>query len=378
MAKIPVLMINLNLLRNAVNHAGYPLRHVRSTTSSLRRDGKPKYDDNNDDANYNRQHARAKATLAELVVQTAPQKIKPYLHLIRLDKPIGSWLLYLPCTWSIALAAEAGAWPDLHLLTLFGVGAVCMRGAGCTINDMWDKDIDSKVERTMARPIASGQITHRNALIFLAGQLSAGLFILLQLNWYCVGLGVLSMGLVTSYPLMKRYIDWPQMVLGMAFNWGALMGYAAVQGACDWAICLPLYVAGISWTMIYDTIYAHQDRHDDLLIGMKSTAIAFGHETGRWMKAFTWTMLSSLMVVGVTSHQIWPYYLSVGAIATQQFCQIVSLDIDDKERCYRQFRAQKYTGMLLLLGIVSSRLMTTTKDEDESTTDDDDDTDATN
>lgn len=346
-----------------VCHHSYPFHYLRGLTS-IQHDRTTKRSTSVHKFNQ----TRTKATFAELVVQTAPKSIKPYLHLIRLDKPIGTWLLYLPCTWSIALAAAPGAFPDVHLLALFGIGALCMRGAGCTINDMWDRDIDSKVERTKRRPIASGEISPQKALMFLAGQLSVSLAVLLQLNWYCVGLGVASMGLVTMYPLMKRFIDWPQLVLGMAFNWGALMGYAAVQGSCDWAICLPLYLAGISWTMIYDTIYAHQDRRDDLLIGVKSTAIYFGDKTGWWLKTFTWTMLSSLMVVGISSHQTWPYYLGVGAVAYQQSHQIINLDINNGARCFQQFRAQKYTGLMLLLGIVTSGLLAQ-KDEKKSDAD---------
>merc|ERR1719481_865158 len=174
---------------------------------------------------------------------------------------------------------------------MFGAGALVMRGAGCTINDMWDRNIDRQVERTRERPITSGQVTMFDALVYLGGQLGLGLSILLQFNWYSVLLGAASMGLVVTYPLMKRFTYYPQFVLGLAFNWGALIGWSAVRGACDWSVVLPLYCAGICWTMIYDTIYAHQDKYDDVILG-------------------------------VTGHLMY---------------QIKTLDINDREDCARKF-----------------------------------------
>ncbi|XP_066998844.2 4-hydroxybenzoate polyprenyltransferase, mitochondrial isoform X2 [Anabrus simplex] len=199
-----------------------------------------------------------KTPVAAVIVNNFPTNVQPYLKLMRIDRPIGSWLLFWPCGWSIAMCAEAGALPDVKMLALFGLGAFVMRGAGCTINDMWDKDIDNKVSRTKDRPLVSGALTQMDAIVFLAGQLGIGLLILLQLNWYSVLLGASSLGLVIIYPLMKRVTHWPQLILGMTFNWGALLGWSAVQGSCDWSVCLPLYVAGICWTIVYDTIYAHQ------------------------------------------------------------------------------------------------------------------------
>lgn len=170
----------------------------------------------------------------------------------------GSWLLFWPCAWSIALSSAPGTLPDITALALFGIGAFIMRGAGCTINDMWDKDIDAKVERTKNRPLVNRQISQLDALVFLSGQLSVGLMVLMQLNWQSILLGASSLGLVIIYPLMKRITYWPQFVLGMTFNWGALLGWCATQGSVDWAACLPLYTAGVCWTIVYDTIYAHQ------------------------------------------------------------------------------------------------------------------------
>ncbi|KAF3851376.1 hypothetical protein F7725_013148 [Dissostichus mawsoni] len=185
------------------------------------------------------QYGRRSISLsAATIVNSAPRPIQPYLRLMRLDKPIGTWLLYLPCAWSIALAADPGHLPHLGILTLFGTGALLMRGAGCTINDMWDKDFDKKVSRTATRPIASGEISQRQALVFLGGQLSLALCVLLCLNYYSIALGAASLSLVISYPLMKRITYWPQFVLGLTFNWGALLGWSAVKGFCDWSVCL--------------------------------------------------------------------------------------------------------------------------------------------
>ena len=202
------------------------------------------------------------------------------------------------------------------MLAMFGAGALIMRGAGCTINDMWDKDIDSKVQRTSTRPLVTKELTMLDAWFFLGAQLGTGLLILLQLNWNSILLGASSLGLVIAYPLMKRITNWPQLVLGMTFNWGALLGYSAVHGEVLWSACLPLYAAGVCWTIIYDTIYAHQDRLDDLIVGVKSTALTFGKDTKKWLTGFGFAMLSSLMVTGQVCDLSWPYYASTAIIAT--------------------------------------------------------------
>lgn len=199
-------------------------------------------------------------------------------------------------------------------MALFGAGAVIMRGAGCTINDMWDKNIDSKVQRTSTRPLVTKELTHLDALVFLSAQLGAGLLILLQLNWYSIVLGASSLGLVIIYPLMKRITNWPQLVLGMTFNWGALLGYSAIHGDVLWSACLPLYAAGVCWTVIYDTIYAHQDRVDDVIVGVKSTALRFGKDTKKWLTGFSGLMASSLLTTGLVCDMTWPYYASVSVI----------------------------------------------------------------
>jgi len=295
--------------------------------------------------------------LAASLVSTLPSPLQPYLKLARLDKPIGSWLLFWPCGWSLCLATPAGQLPDLSLLALFGAGALVMRGAGCTINDMWDRNIDKAVERTKDRPITSGQVSLFDALVFLGGQLGVGLLILLQLNWYSVLLGAASMGLVITYPLMKRFTYYPQFVLGLAFNWGALLGWSAVLGACNWSIVLPLYCAGISWTMIYDTIYAHQDKYDDVILGVKSTAIKFGDQTPVCLSCFATTMLSCLAYCGWTTGQTWPYYGALLGVGGHLAMQIRTLDINNREDCAAKFVSNRWVGLGVFLGILTGTLV---------------------
>ncbi|XP_035892315.1 4-hydroxybenzoate polyprenyltransferase, mitochondrial [Anopheles stephensi] len=294
---------------------------------------------------------------------TWQQKISPYARLMRIDRPIGSWLLFWPCGWSIALSAPAGCWPDPMMLGLFGVGAFVMRGAGCTINDLWDRDIDAKVERTRTRPLVAGEIAPFDALVFLAGQLGVGLFVLLQLNWYSILLGASSLGLVVVYPLMKRITYWPQLMLGATFNWGALLGWSATQGSVEWAACLPLYVAGVCWTIVYDTIYAHQDKVDDLIIGIKSTALRFGDNTKLWLSGFTAAMLGNLLTAGLVCDQTWPYYTSIGLIGAHLAHQIHSLNIHNPKDCATKFISNHQVGFLLFLGIVLGTLYKQNSDE---------------
>lgn len=212
------------------------------------------------------------------------------------------------------------------MLALFGAGAMIMRGAGCTINDMWDKDIDAKVQRTSTRPLVTKELTHLDAWFFLGAQLGTGLLILLQLNWSSILLGASSLGLVIAYPLMKRITNCPQFILGMTFNWGALLGYSAVHGEVLWSACLPLYAAGICWTIIYDTIYAHQDRVDDLIVGVKSTALKFGKDTKKWLTGFGGLMITSLVTTGLVCDLAWPFYASTLIIGSHIAHQVNIFD----------------------------------------------------
>ncbi len=284
----------------------------------------------------------------------SPLSLRPYLRLMRLDRPIGTWLLLLPGWWSIALAAQG--WPDLRLLILFGVGAVVMRGAGCTFNDIVDREFDGQVARTAARPIPSGAVSPFQASLFLALQLVAGLAILLQFNRMSVILGAASLLLVFTYPFMKRVTYWPQAWLGLTFNWGALLGWATAGGGLQWAPVL-LYIGGIFWTLGYDTIYAHQDKQDDALIGVRSTALRLGTATPGWLVAFYALALTLFAAAGWAADLSWPFYLLLSAAGSQLFCQIRTLDIDDSQDCLDKFKSNRIFGWLMMIAIVAGKLM---------------------
>ncbi|GAB4850647.1 Palmitoyl-protein thioesterase 1 [Ancistrocladus abbreviatus] len=266
-----------------------------------------------------------------------PEAVRPYAKLARLDKPIGTWLLAWPCMWSITLAAHQGNLPDIKMLALFGCGALLLRGAGCTVNDLLDRDIDIKVERTKLRPMASGLLTPFQGLSFLVLQLLLGLGILLQLNNYSRILGASSLLLVFSYPLMKRLTFWPQAYLGLTFNWGALLGWSAIRGSLDTAIVLPLYISGVFWTLVYDTIYAHQDKEDDLKVGVKSTALRFGDSTKQWLTGFGVACISSLAISGFNADIGWPYYALLAAASGQLAWQIYTVDLLNRADCNRKY-----------------------------------------
>src|SRR5258706_5923978 len=219
-------------------------------------------------------------------VARLPRALRPYARLARLDRPIGAWLLLFPCWWGLALAGSH----DLSLYGLFALGAVLMRGAGCTLNDIADRDFDRMVARTATRPLAAREITVLQAASFMGLQLAASLAILLSFNGAAIALGVASLGLVAIYPFMKRVTWWPQVFLGLAFNWGALMGYAAVRGAVEGPSVL-LYVGGIGWSLRYDTIYAHSDKEDDGRVGVRSTARLLGDASKPWLLGFYMTAI---------------------------------------------------------------------------------------
>jgi 4-hydroxybenzoate polyprenyltransferase len=278
-----------------------------------------------------------------------PAAWRPYARLSRLDRPIGTWLLLFPCWWSILLARPAigeAAW----LFVLFGLGALVMRGAGCTYNDLVDRDFDAAVARTADRPIPSGQVSVRAAVVWLVAQLFVGLAILLQLNLYAIGLGVLSLLLVFTYPLMKRITWWPQFFLGLAFNWGALMGYAAVTGGLGEASLL-LYLAGIFWTLGYDTIYAHQDKEDDALIGVKSSALRLGTKTVPALYFFYGATVAVLAMVGSVAELGIAYNVALVIAAAQLVWQIREGRIDDPADCLVKFKSNRLVGWLVLAGI---------------------------
>ncbi len=291
-----------------------------------------------------------------------PEPLRPYLKLMRLDRPIGTWLLLFPCWWSLALATPAagpesapGAWlPDPWLLVLFALGSVIMRGAGCTFNDIVDRDFDAKVARTALRPIASGAVSRRRATVFLGLQLLAGLAILLSMNAFTIWLGVASLLLVFTYPFMKRVTYWPQAWLGLTFTYGALMGWAAEQGSLA-AAPLLLYAGCFFWTLHYDTIYAHQDKEDDALVGVKSSALALGTRTRPALVVFVTLMAGLFAAAGWLAGLGWPFYPLLGAAYAHLLWQSVRVDIDDAADCLTVFRSNRYVGWMVLAAILAGK-----------------------
>lgn len=287
-------------------------------------------------------------------VASLPASWRPYALLARFDRPIGGWLLFLPGLWSILLARAP--WRETGLLiALFFVGAFLMRGAGCVVNDMWDRDLDRQVTRTAGRPLASGALRMRHAVIFLAGLLSIGLLILLQLSPLAQALGVGSLALVALYPLAKRVTWWPQLMLGVTFGWGAPMGYAAANGHID-AVAVVLYAACIVWILGYDTIYAHQDREDDALVGIKSTARLFGGRSRPFLIA-CYTTTTVLLMAAVWRAGL-PLAMAGVALGGALFLgrQIWALDIDDPSLCLRLFRSNREFGLFVAAMIAIARL----------------------
>ena len=288
----------------------------------------------------------------------APQWSRPYLRLSRLDRPIGSWLLLIPCWWSAALAARvAGEIGQLPLdIVLFFIGAFAMRGAGCTWNDITDRDLDARVERTRSRPIPAGQVSVRAAMVFLVAQALVGLAVLLQFNRFAVGTGIASLIIVAIYPFMKRITWWPQIVLGLAFSWGALMGFAVTLGRID-ATALALYAGSIAWVIGYDTIYAHQDAEDDALIGIKSTALLFGERTHQALIIFYGLAVVLIGVALYLAGVRWPAWIGLVAFAANLAWQIRRLKIDDPALCKRLFYSNRDAGFLLFAGLLVDAVM---------------------
>ncbi len=283
-----------------------------------------------------------------------PPAWRPYALLARLDRPIGAWLLFLPGLAGILLA-RAPAGRSVVLGLLFAGGAVAMRAAGCVVNDIWDRDLDRRVTRTAGRPLASGALSLRAAAIFLALLLAAGLAILLALDPLAQWLGVGSLALVALYPLAKRVTAWPQIVLGFTFGWGAPMGYAAASGRLD-AAALALYAAVIAWILGYDTIYAHQDREDDALLGIGSTALVFGGRTRPFLALCYAAMLALLMLAGQLA-QLAAWFLAGLALPAALLArQVVALEIDDPAGCLRLFKANREVGVALALALLLGRL----------------------
>jgi 4-hydroxybenzoate polyprenyltransferase len=288
----------------------------------------------------------------------APAWTRPYLRLSRADRPIGTWLLLIPCWWGLALAIlydQQPRWEDAWIFIGCGIGAWLMRGAGCTWNDITDRDFDGRVARTRSRPIPSGQVTVKQAAAWMVLQALLAACILFTFNWSAISLGVLSLVLVTIYPFAKRFTWWPQVFLGLAFNWGAVLAWTAHTGSLA-APAVVLYASGIAWTLFYDTIYAHQDTEDDALIGVKSTARLFGRNTAHWLRRFLMATvgLMGLAVVfsGLPQASVMAMVLALAgpwAMGWHMAWQLRGLDIDNPAKCLQLFRANRDTGMIPLV-----------------------------
>ena len=299
------------------------------------------------------------------VDNAAPPHWRPWLRLSRIDRPIGTWLLLLPCWWGIGLAmmATGPRWFDLWIGIACAVGAVAMRGAGCTWNDITDRHIDGSVDRTAKRPIPSGQVSVRGAVIWMALQALLGLAMLLTLGGAAIWLGVLSLLPVAIYPFAKRFTWWPQVFLGLAFNWGALLAYTAHSGTLGWP-AVALYLAGIAWTLFYDTIYAHQDKEDDALIGVKSTARLFGADTAAWLRGFlvlSVVLMALAVVLAFTpDRSILALVVALGGpwfFGWHMSWQLRVLDTENPDICLKLFRSNRDAGLIPVLFLAAAALL---------------------
>ncbi|MBB4288688.1 4-hydroxybenzoate polyprenyltransferase [Rhizobium leguminosarum] len=296
------------------------------------------------------------------VYRILPPWLWPYAQLARWDRPIGWQLLMWPCFWSATLAANAAIDQGLYSgsllvshLFLYFIGSVAMRGAGCTYNDLVDHEIDMEVARTRSRPLPSGRVTRARAKIFIGLQALVGLFVLLQFNWLTVFLGLLSLAIVAFYPYAKRFTDWPQFYLGLAFSWGALMGWAGILGGLSFAAIL-LYAASVAWTIGYDTIYAHQDKEDDELIGVRSTARLFGDRTRVWLIGlYGLTLVLMFIAFALAGANLIAFLALLGAAGMFAW-QIVRLDINDADQCLALFKSNNRVGLIIFFGLFVSLL----------------------
>jgi 4-hydroxybenzoate polyprenyltransferase len=291
------------------------------------------------------------------VYRILPKWLWPYAQLARWDRPIGWLLLLWPCWWSVALAAQAqNTLPNIWHIALFLIGAIAMRGAGCSYNDIIDVKIDAEIERTRSRPLPSGQITPRKAWLFLVAQALAGFVVLIQFNWFSIWLGIASLGIVAAYPFMKRITNWPQLVLGLAFSWGALMGWAGTFGSLSWPPVL-MYAATILWVIGYDTIYAHQDREDDALVGVRSTARLFGEHTKKALVLFYGGMLVLMVAAFYTAHVALASYVGLGLAAWHMYRQIRTLNINNGDECLKLFKSNSEIGWMIFVMLLAGSII---------------------
>lgn len=288
-----------------------------------------------------------------VIARHLPPFLLPYWTLARMDRPIGTWLLLLPALWSIAISTGGITnlnKHDIHIIILFCIGAILMRSAGCVINDLWDRNLDQKVERTQDRPLASGALSMEQAILFLLLLLLISLIILLQMNLITVLLGILSLPLIIAYPFMKRITWWPQAFLGVVFNFGALMGWSAINGILELPTLL-LFASGFLWTMAYDTIYAHQDKEDDIMIGIKSSALALGKNSKKWVTQFylgSWILLCGGTF---TAYSSWHTLIALIPALSYALWLLMKWNPDDQESTLRTFKASRNYGLLVLIGL---------------------------
>lgn len=290
--------------------------------------------------------------------ESCRSKSRSIVELMRWHKPTGTLLALTPSLWSVGLLTpETTAMPDLKTFAIFTAGAVVARGMGCTLNDILDRKYDRQVERTKMRPIACGDISVKEALFYLSIQSSVGLGILCLNNIEVIKLGLFSGIMISTYPLFKRFTYWPQAMLALTMNWGVVMGYAAVKGAIcisDLTTLMPIYLGSIFWTLYYDTIYAHQDKNDDMFIGVKSSALKLGAGTKKFLHQMVGAMTISLSLAGYMTGQLWPYYLSLLSTGLYQANQVRNLNIDNESECWNVFDQQKYVGLIILGGVLAS------------------------
>ncbi|MFM1814883.1 MAG: 4-hydroxybenzoate polyprenyltransferase [Pseudomonadota bacterium] len=291
------------------------------------------------------------------VDRLAPGGVKPYLKLARFDRPIGAWLLLFPCWWAQALAelSLGRSHPDLWMIALFFAGAFVMRGAGCAWNDYLDHEYDARVARTASRPIPSGQITPTQAVAFGVALSFAGLAVLLQFNTFTIWLAISSLALVALYPLAKRFTYWPQIVLGLTFKWGALVGWAAVTGTLDWR-ALVLYAGSVFWTIGYDTIYAHQDKDDDAEVGLKSSALYLGERSHVWIAGFYLAAVALWSTAAAFSGAGLVFWVAMAGVAGQLAWQVATLDTGSRDNCLARFRSNRFVGWGIFLGLVAEMM----------------------
>lgn len=284
-----------------------------------------------------------------------PTKWVPYLELMRLEKPVGTWLLLLPCYWAITMASysiAAPLWVTAKAIGLFSIGALVMRGAGCTINDIWDRNLDNQVARTMERPITSGRVSAPQAVAWLGVQCFAGLAVLLSLPFECFYLGALSLPFVAAYPLFKRFTYYPQAMLSICFSWGCLLGFPAVGAPLNLWVAVPLFISNWIWCLTYDTIYAHQDKNFDKFAGIKSTALAWGDKTKPILKGLTVAQGGFYAVAGIMNSMGPGFYIAGAYAIARIYNQVLKVDLNNEKSCWSAFTSNIRTGFIFWYGIL--------------------------